>query len=170
MVKDRTCQFTRRCCEGFLRVTMTGTSPPICDIVGKFETSDNNTLGAGDGGSARPVFLARMDRRRNTSPRTGISSIIAGRAGNALKFMWSPKGLPGLEKYYPGDTYVDFIGLSVFGLQPYDRDNFGHDRDFAAALKPGYDLVAKFNKPICVAELGYVGRSLTMCASGPRKF
>jgi beta-mannanase len=49
------------------------------------------------------------------------------------------------------------IGLSVFGLQPYDQGNFGHDRDFAAAFKPGYDLAAKFNKPICIAELGYAG-------------
>jgi beta-mannanase len=73
------------------------------------------------------------------------------------KFMWSPKGMPGLDKYYPGDAYVDSIGLSVFGLQRYDRDNFRHDRSFAEILKPGYDLVLKYKKPIYVAEAGYVG-------------
>jgi beta-mannanase len=73
------------------------------------------------------------------------------------RYMWSPKGLDNLDKYYPGDAYVDDIGLSVFGLQKYDNDHFGHDRTFAEILKPGYLLVLKFKKPIYVAELGYVG-------------
>ena len=73
------------------------------------------------------------------------------------KFMWSPEGLDGLADYYPGDPYVDLVGLTVFGLQRFDRDKFGHDRTFAEALKPGYDLVVSFDKPIVVAEVGYVG-------------
>lgn len=73
------------------------------------------------------------------------------------RFMWSPKGLDNLAEYYPGDDFVDDIGLSVFGLQKYDNDKFGRDRTFAELLKPGYDLVVQFNKPIYVAELGYVG-------------
>nr|WP_319496143.1 glycosyl hydrolase [uncultured Cohaesibacter sp.] len=74
------------------------------------------------------------------------------------KYMWSPKGLEGLQAYYPGDNYADSIGLSVFGLQKYDNDKFGRDRTFAELLKPGYDLTVPFNKPIVVAELGYVGK------------
>jgi len=73
------------------------------------------------------------------------------------KFMWSPNGEAGLEAYYPGDAYVDEIGLSVFGLQRYDRDKFGHDRTFAEVLKPKYDRIARFDRPTCVAELGYSG-------------
>lgn len=73
------------------------------------------------------------------------------------RFMWSPKGEEGLERYYPGDDVVDDIGLSVFALQKFDEDNFGRDRFFAERVKPGYDLVVGFNKPIYVAELGYAG-------------
>jgi beta-mannanase len=73
------------------------------------------------------------------------------------RYMWSPKGLDGLDKYYPGDAYVDDVGLSVFGLQQYDKDHFGHDRTFAEVLLPGYLLALEFNKPIYVAELGYSG-------------
>jgi len=51
----------------------------------------------------------------------------------------------------------DVVGLSVFGLQQYDRDNFGKERTFAEALEPGYRLVERFGKPIVVAELGYEG-------------
>lgn len=74
-----------------------------------------------------------------------------------VKYMWSPKGMERLADYYPGDDYTDMIGLSVFGLQKYDNDKFGRDRTFDELLKPGYDAALQFNKPIVVAELGYVG-------------
>ncbi len=74
-----------------------------------------------------------------------------------VRFMWSPKGDDGLDRYYPGDDVVDDIGLSVFGLQKYDQDLFGRDRFFAERVEPGYERVVGFNKPIYVAELGYVG-------------
>lgn len=72
-------------------------------------------------------------------------------------YVWSPKGDPTLAKYYPGDDYVDLIGLSVFGYQAYDKKNFGGDRTFEEALAPGYRLVSGFGKPVIVAELGYEG-------------
>ena len=74
------------------------------------------------------------------------------------KFMWSPKGDEGLEQYYPGDDMVDVIGLSVFALQQFDQDNFSRDRFFAERVEPGYERVIGFNKPIYVAELGFVGK------------
>ena len=77
-------------------------------------------------------------------------------AANA-KFMWSPKGKKNLVDYYPGDEFVDVVGLSVFGLQKYDREEFGHDRSFPDLLQPGYDVASKFGKKIIVAELGYSG-------------
>jgi beta-mannanase len=73
------------------------------------------------------------------------------------QFMWSPKGNPSLVNYYPGDKFVDIVGLSVFALQQYDIDNFGKERTFSEALEPGYRLAEKFGKPIMVAELGYEG-------------
>ncbi|MDV4161711.1 MULTISPECIES: glycoside hydrolase family 26 protein [Rhizobium] len=73
------------------------------------------------------------------------------------ELMWSPKGEPGLQAYYPGDDYVDLIGLSVFGLQRYDELAHNEHRTFSEALKQGYDLVAGYGKPIWVAELGYEG-------------
>lgn len=73
------------------------------------------------------------------------------------KYMWSPKGNPELVSFYPGGEYVDVVGLSVFGYQPYDRDHFGKDRTFVEALEPGFRLAQGFGKPIMVAELGYEG-------------
>lgn len=72
-------------------------------------------------------------------------------------YMWSPKGNPELVDFYPGDEFVDVVGLSVFGLQDYDRATFGKERTFAEALEPGYRLADRFGKPVIVAELGYEG-------------
>ncbi len=74
-----------------------------------------------------------------------------------LNYMWSPLGFEGLEVYYPGDEYVDIIGLSVFGLQAWERDILGEEQTFVDILGPRYNRVVGFDKPIVVAELGYVG-------------
>jgi endoglucanase len=72
-------------------------------------------------------------------------------------FMWSPKGLDNLAQYYPGDEYVDTIGLSIFGYEPYDIATLGKPSTFDEALKSAYHAAAVFQKPIYVAELGYSG-------------
>jgi beta-mannanase len=72
-------------------------------------------------------------------------------------YMWSPKGNATLAKFYPGDKFVDAIGLSVFGYQAFDLGFFGKPRSFAEALEQGYRLVKGFGKSITVAELGYEG-------------
>lgn len=74
-----------------------------------------------------------------------------------VEFMWSPKGNPELQDYYPGDDVVDVIGLSVFGYQPYDQEKTGRDQTFVERLAPGYNLVKDYGKTIVVAELGYEG-------------
>ena len=75
----------------------------------------------------------------------------------SAKYMWSPKGNEGLEAFYPGDDVVDLVGLSIFGLQQYDRDKTGRDQTFSERLAPGYARVVRYGKPIMVAELGYEG-------------
>lgn len=82
---------------------------------------------------------------------------IVRKEAPGVKIMWSPKGLDGLEAYYPGDDYADLIGLSVFGLEQYDRLAHGGPRNFVQATEKGYGLVEKYNKPVWIAELGYEG-------------
>lgn len=74
-------------------------------------------------------------------------------------FMWSPKGEPNAASYYPGDAYVDSVGISVFGLQAYDREELGRDRGFRDAMRERYDRVAGFGKPVVAAEFGFSGES-----------
>lgn len=74
-----------------------------------------------------------------------------------INVMWSPLGDEGMEAYYPGDDYVDIVGITVFGLQQWDQNKFGHDRTYAEVMEPRYHRAAAFGKPVVVAELGYSG-------------
>ncbi|WP_050929459.1 glycoside hydrolase family 26 protein [Aestuariivita boseongensis] len=82
---------------------------------------------------------------------------ICREVSNDIQYMWSPLGDEGLEEYYPGDDYVDVVGLSVFGFEPYERAFLGGPQTFRDILTPRYERVLQFNKPIVVAELGYSG-------------
>ena len=72
-------------------------------------------------------------------------------------YMWSPLGHEGFADYYPGDDYADVIGLSVFGLQEWEREVLGGEQTFRDILAPRYQQALQFGLPIVVAELGYVG-------------
>ena len=74
-----------------------------------------------------------------------------------IQYMWSPLGFDDFSRYYPGDDYADVIGLSVFGLQPWERDILGEEQTFRSILTPRYQEALSFDKPIVVAELGFVG-------------
>lgn len=74
-----------------------------------------------------------------------------------ITVMWSPLGDEGMQDYYPGDEYVDLVGVSVFGLQAWDQAKYDHDRTFDEIFAPRYERAAAFGKPVVVAELGYVG-------------
>jgi endoglucanase len=74
-----------------------------------------------------------------------------------ITLMWSPLGDEDMAQYYPGDDFVDLVGLSVFGLQAWDQAKYGGDRSFDDIFAPRYERAAGFGKPVVVAELGYVG-------------
>lgn len=82
---------------------------------------------------------------------------VCRRAFPEVVLMWSPVGNESLVNYYPGENYVDLVGLSVFGLQAYDKLQTGADRSFTDILGPRYALAERFGKPVVVAELGYSG-------------
>lgn len=74
-----------------------------------------------------------------------------------INYLWSPLGYANLAEYYPGDDYVDLVGVSVFGLQDWEKSVLGQELSFADILRPRYERVEGFGKPVIVAELGYSG-------------
>ncbi len=71
--------------------------------------------------------------------------------------MWSPLGRENMADYYPGDNYVDVVGLSVFGLQSWEEEFLGRAQSFEDIFAPRYEMAVQFGKPVVVAELGYSG-------------
>ena len=74
-----------------------------------------------------------------------------------IYLVWSPKGVAGLRKYYPGKAFVDLVGLSVYELPKYDLDHFGKVMSFHDAFLPKYDRVASFDRSVIIAEMGVSG-------------
>jgi len=72
-------------------------------------------------------------------------------------FVWSPKGRQGMSAYYPGAEYVDYVGVSVYGLERWDTDHLGRPRDFNEHFREIYGFASRYNKPVMIAELGVVG-------------
>ncbi len=75
------------------------------------------------------------------------------------EYIWSPTGLRNVEQYYPGDKYVDFVGLSVFALEAWDLDNLGRASTALDAVGSRYHRVSIFHKPVIIAEIGVSGSS-----------
>lgn len=63
-----------------------------------------------------------------------------------------------LETLYPGDDYVDWVGLSGFNWGP--EGYYALERSFLAAFKSTVDLVTPLGKPVMLSEVGTSALSL----------
>ncbi|MFH0919169.1 MAG: glycosyl hydrolase [Fibrobacterota bacterium] len=66
-------------------------------------------------------------------------------------FVWNPY-TPADTAFYPGDDFVDWIGLDIFNFGSLSQE--GIWMDFYITTKLLYDAVKFANKPILVAETG----------------
>jgi endoglucanase len=65
-------------------------------------------------------------------------------------FVWSPVGSAYSNVFFPGYSFVDYVGVSVFGWSVY-QGPFGSS--FANQLGLIYDFVSGYGKPV-IAEIG----------------
>lgn len=67
-------------------------------------------------------------------------------------YMWSPVGSDTLANYYPGDDYVDMIGLSLYSLPEWEIKNYKKVLDFDSSFGDKYRRVQDYNKKVVLAE------------------
>ena len=79
---------------------------------------------------------------------------------------WSPVGDKGLEVYYPGDDVVDYTGFSIYEIPECSTTWVGHPQSFADWMNDKYPLLARFGKPIILAEVGVVSTTDQKHGSG----
>ncbi|WP_231119184.1 glycoside hydrolase family 26 protein [Rhodovulum sp. MB263] len=110
-------------------------SPVTVRWAQEMEDASGQFIWAGwDPGTYKAAYRRMVDICRETAPE--------------VAHMWSPLG----------DDYVDIVGLSVFGLQPWETAILGEEQSFRSILAPRHARVAPFGQPVVVAELGYPGR------------
>ncbi len=89
-------------------------------------------------------YVAAWQHIRTIFTNLGVTNAI---------WVWSPSSAgSNPAAYYPGDSQVDWVGIDA-----YDNTNVG----FSGTFAPIYALVAKYNKPILVAETGEAGINQT---------
>lgn len=128
----------------------------ICTVMGELQSSVTLRWGHEMDDSSGQFIWAGWKPEDYISAYRRMIDICRIAAPN-IRAMWSPLGDEGMQAYYPGDDYVDIVGVSVFGLQAWDQAKFGGDRGFTDIFGPRYERAATFGKPVVVAELGYSG-------------
>ncbi len=71
---------------------------------------------------------------------------------NNVSWVWHPWSTKMLKHYYPGENYVDWVGLTCLNYGTAGKD--GKWRTFEDIYKPFRSLVVALNKPIMLTEFG----------------
>jgi beta-mannanase len=144
----------------------------LSDINNGIYDADIRNVASALGGLNRPVFVRWGHEMEDVTGRYPWASHDAQGYIKAYRyfvdhcrswshgrfyFVWSPKGRQRLSAYYPGADYVDYIGVSVYGLEQWDIGHTGKAQDFNDRFREIYSFVSRYNKPVMIAELGVSG-------------
>nr|WP_246628178.1 glycosyl hydrolase [Paenibacillus oenotherae] len=92
-----------------------------------------------------------------------VHRIFSERAPNII-MVWAVLSLPEetIESYYPGDDYVDWVGVNVYSVK-YHNDSRLHEADFEDPLDLLNFVYNRFSreKPIMVSEYGATHYTVT---------
>jgi len=75
-----------------------------------------------------------------------------------LSFCWSPIGDANCVAYYPGDSFVDYVGCSLYWTRGLAHMYHTADGSFRNLFTQKYATLARFGKPIVIAECGVSAR------------
>ncbi len=87
-----------------------------------------------------------------------VSNIFKKYAPNTAVMVWSPNFYPEetMELYYPGDEYVDYVGISAYAEYAPETDplEMGIDRSRAGAMLDKLVSLYGYKKPFIISEGG----------------
>jgi len=85
-------------------------------------------------------------------------------ANEYATWVWNPYGAHSghtdysskMEQYYPGDKYVDWVGMNAYNFYGISANYGKRNRSFRQLLNNGYRRMKKYhsNKPLIIPELG----------------
>ncbi|QNF32341.1 glycosyltransferase [Adhaeribacter swui] len=89
------------------------------------------------------VFKAAYQHVVATFANTGV---------NNVSWIWHPAEPQNIEAYYPGENYVDWVGISCLNYGKAAKD--GKWRTFEELYRPFRNDMLKLNKPVMLTEFG----------------
>ena len=95
------------------------------------------------GGNTPDDFISAWRHMVNHFDSLGVGNVA---------WIWNPWEEEGLEKYYPGDEYVDWIGVTCLNYGKAASNNRWYDLD--AIYRPFSQKIKKYNKPVLLTEFG----------------
>lgn len=81
-----------------------------------------------------------------------VVSVFAEAGVNNVSWVWTPWNPSTSAQYYPGDQFVDWIGLTCLNYGAASQD--GKWRTFEEIYHPFRKEILKYNKPVMLAEFG----------------
>ncbi len=73
-------------------------------------------------------------------------------------WLWSPAGNGNCMDYYPGNDYVDMVGVTILGNRDWDiKHGMKDGTSFEQLFGEKYHTVALSGKPVVIAEFGVSG-------------
>lgn len=75
------------------------------------------------------------------------------------KWIWAPVAKSGSMSYYPGDKYVDVIGLPVYAFPEWENSYNGFIKSFEETFNEKINHLKGIHKPIFLTEFGVSGTS-----------
>jgi len=84
-----------------------------------------------------------------------VKDIFGKEGANNAIWLWSPAGEYNAIFFYPGDNYVDMVGVTILSDPIWDESLLGiQNPTFEQYLKRRLWIGNYFNKPIVVSEAG----------------
>ena len=75
-----------------------------------------------------------------------------------ITYVWSPAGDKGSNQYWPGERFVDWVGMSIFEFPAFDQAYYHQPtRSFHDQMTEKYGRLCIYRKPILITEWGVTG-------------
>jgi beta-mannanase len=74
-----------------------------------------------------------------------------------VKWIWAPVAKEGSKLYYPGDNFVDVIGLPIYAFPEWENSYRGYIKSFDETYTEKTDYLKDIDKPIFLTEFGMSG-------------
>jgi cellulose synthase/poly-beta-1,6-N-acetylglucosamine synthase-like glycosyltransferase len=84
-----------------------------------------------------------------------VHALFQNAGADNVRWVWNPWRAGGAQAYFPGEAYVDFLGLTILNYGP----EFAQlpEPSFSELYRPFADLQRSIDRPVIVSEFGSLG-------------